>query len=399
MGWQYYADEYAVFLKHTYLIIKDECPECKVVIGGFSGVSTGFNNTFYTAKFLDTLLMNGSGNYFDIFEFKQHYHNAKNYREIGNKLQVYAQIFSNHGLNIQNYPIFIETATHNGNPYLQPPPPPLVYQSETVQAWGLLKTYIYSISIGIDKIFWNLVIERYNFGGQSSNAFNHYGIVNNPQNDGDSSKKLSYFAYKKMIEILDGSDWANTVTVQEDTVNNVFVYKFIKNGNPIYVAWWDYFNTTGYNQGDSIAVTINGLSSITKVSVTQAVPKDTSGISITNYNTAFKSDTVNVQGNSATFYIKEKPVFVEKLNVTSINETKDDIVVKVYPNPFNTTVTLQLPVSGLDLKIFDEIGKVVFEKTLNFKQETLNLNLPGGIYFYQVKDNKQFISTGKIIIQ
>ena len=51
------------------------------------------------------------------------------------------------------------------------------------------------------------------------------------------------------------------------------------------------------------------------------------------------------------------------------------------------------------MEIFNVLGEKVYQQTLNYQNETLNLNLPGGMYFYQVKDNKQFISTGKLIIK
>ena len=79
---------------------------------------------------------------------------------------------------------------------------------------------------------------------------------------------------------------------------------------------------------------------------------------------------------------------------------------KIYPNPFSASTTLRITIppqagriTNAELKIFDVFGNVVFEKTLNSKYETLNLDLPGGMYFYQVKDNKQFFSSGKLIVQ
>ena len=74
-------------------------------------------------------------------------------------------------------------------------------------------------------------------------------------------------------------------------------------------------------------------------------------------------------------------------------------IVTIYPNPFNSIVNIELPVSNCKLKIFDMLGNIVFEKTLNSKHEILNFNLPGGMYFYQITDNKQFISTGKIVAE
>ena len=71
----------------------------------------------------------------------------------------------------------------------------------------------------------------------------------------------------------------------------------------------------------------------------------------------------------------------------------------IYPNPTNGEINIQLPSLYSHIKIFDAFGNVVFEKTLNSKQETLNLNLSSGMYFYQVIDNKKFFSSGKLIMR
>jgi hypothetical protein len=87
--------------------------------------------------------------------------------------------------------------------------------------------------------------------------------------------------------------------------------------------------------------------------------------------------------------------------------------VEIYPNPSYGKFTLQIKderIANYDLKIFDLFGKTVFHKTLNSKQEILNLNLFGGMYLYQVtrcdipitsgtNDNKPFFSSGKLIIR
>jgi hypothetical protein len=71
----------------------------------------------------------------------------------------------------------------------------------------------------------------------------------------------------------------------------------------------------------------------------------------------------------------------------------------IYPNPFGGTVNLQLPASHCQITIFDIRANIVFYKILYSSRETLNLNLPSGIYFYQVKDNDQIISSGKLVVQ
>ena len=40
--------------------------------------------------------------------------------------------------------------------------------------------------------------------------------------------------YKKMVEMLEGCDWKNIATIQEQ--NGIYIYKFTKQGKPIWVA-------------------------------------------------------------------------------------------------------------------------------------------------------------------
>ncbi|MFA4851161.1 MAG: CotH kinase family protein [Bacteroidales bacterium] len=96
------------------------------------------------------------------------------------------------------------------------------------------------------------------------------------------------------------------------------------------------------------------------------------------------------------------PTFNATNSLSSVEELLDEngiIYIYIYPNPTNGTVSLYSTVSGLQLKIFDVLGNIIFQKTLNSKHETLNFNLPGGMYFYQLKNEQQVIKNGKIIIQ
>ncbi len=71
----------------------------------------------------------------------------------------------------------------------------------------------------------------------------------------------------------------------------------------------------------------------------------------------------------------------------------------VYPNPsagnFKLVINNEQPTKYYKLKIFDIFGKIVFEKTLLSKYETINLDVPGGIYFLQVQGDN-FIQTKKL---
>jgi len=144
----------------------------------------------------------------------------------------------------------------------------------------------------------------------SANVFNMYGLIHNPRNDGLSHKKLAYYTYKKMIEILDGSDWSVTQTIQE--TDNVYIYKLMKNGNSLYVAWWDYFNDATYTPGTTIQVSLSGLQGVSAV-VTETVPKFATGMEVTDYATAFNTSTLAVSNGSAALDLGENPVIVEVL--------------------------------------------------------------------------------------
>jgi len=105
------------------------------------------------------------------------------------------------------------------------------------------------------------------------------------------------------------------------------------------------------------------------------------------------------------------PTFNATNIISSVEEPLDkNNNIRIYPNPSTGQFTIyDLQFTIYELKIFDVLGNIVFEKTLHSKRETLNLNLPSGMYFYRVerseipntfgmKDNKQFISTGKLIV-
>ena len=150
--------------------------------------------------------------------------------------------------------------------------------------------------------------------------FDHTGLIydgNGSDDLGLGVKKLSYYTYKLMTEKLEGSDWDNTRTIRES--DNVYVYKFTpnpnkfdtgqaKNGNPVYVAWWDYFDDTG----SSKTVTLN-VGNIDSVKVTEAVPNADSGAGLNenDYPNFFETETKSVTNGQVTLTLGDSPVFIE----------------------------------------------------------------------------------------
>lgn len=90
---------------------------------------------------------------------------------------------------------------------------------------------------------------------------------------------------------------------------------------------------------------------------------------------------------------------------------KDNILVSIYPNPFNLSTTFNIKIQkagNLRLKIFDQLGQTVIDQYIGYKnaqQFQYRLNFPNelasGIYFYSVELQNEYsseISHGKIIL-
>lgn len=287
----------------TYKAIKESDPEAKVAMGGFAqGHRVNSNDPLFTQEydgFFLPILQTLRGKYIDIFDI--HCYGAgmewpsywKKMKEI---FTTFRQTLDENGY--QNTEIwFTETAL---------PTQPF---GEKIQAADLVKRYIYPVSFGAKKVFWWNMIE-----GERPLLDNapsdHYGVIYDgvlSDDPGFATKKLSYYAYKKMIEVLEGSDWDNIETVQKK--NDIYIYKFSKNGNPIWVAWND--------SSQEKQITISSITA-NQVKITKAIPQYDSGKEVTNYSTAFSTETKSVTNQNVTINLEDSPIFVEALQTCYI---------------------------------------------------------------------------------
>lgn len=83
----------------------------------------------------------------------------------------------------------------------------------------------------------------------------------------------------------------------------------------------------------------------------------------------------------------------------------EQVLVKLYPNPFTSQTTIEIPSSeerkNDRLKVFDMVGQVVlssvFQNTNKIIIEREKLN--SGIYFYMIFQKEKVIGTGKMVLQ
>jgi len=304
--WNDTPENYALLLKKSYQAIKEVAPNIKVAIAGEAIPSTF--SSFYKPVLEELIrIKDGSGDqYFDIFDFhwSGQFTGENDYATLnlpGGKYEMrnFISTVKNElgKINYKNISFYITEMSDYSDT-----PSEYAKHTETYHASAVMKRYAYALASGVNKIYWAQIIEQHNFGGQSNGYFDNVALVNNPQNsDGLSHKKLAYYTYKKMVEVLEGSDWNNVQTVQEK--DGIYIYKFTKNGKSIWVGWND--------NSASKTVEIN-TGNVKQVKITEAVPRYETGKDVVDYNKAFNVETKPAQGDKTTITLKDKPVFVEE---------------------------------------------------------------------------------------
>ncbi len=408
----------------TYEAIKEANPQAQVLIGGVAGnMSLSDMNDTYFESILPTL----SGKHMDVFDI-HFYGDAKGgtlisdpqrrmlgYRDFKTVYTYFRNLLDKN--NFSHVLIWVtEMGTFSGTIKMGPQ---TLTQTEAEHARDLFKRWVYALSLGVKKIFWVFGIME-GFGAWDDDFFDHTALIYSGL-DGvhrRGEKKLGYYTHKLMTEKMEGSDWTTIETIREDTANKVYIYKFTKGGKPIYVAWWDYFNDATYMIGKTKQVSITNLQSNTIV-VTEAVPGFSSGTQVTDYKTAFRTDTLAVTGGTVTLTVGENPVFVESSVITSVEDKRENIpeefvLYQNYPNPFNpeTSISYTIPnvetrrgesLQHVTLKVYDLIGKEIATLVDGNKQPgnyTIKFNaehLPSGIYFYRLQAG-DFSETKKMIL-
>lgn len=168
--------------------------------------------------------------------------------------------------------------------------------TETDHASELIKCYMYALAQGVKAIFWVRLTEWENFGPKNA-YFNLTGLIKNANNSGNNSfKKLAYYAFKKMTEVLDWTNIADLkVLIDTDTVH---VYQFTKtNGQIVWIAWTDILD--GWSSYKLTAVPGD------KVTIVESVPFSASGtgadISFSDANSAFKTLIIPADKNQSAY--------------------------------------------------------------------------------------------------
>lgn len=242
--WGDTPENYARLLKSASKTIKKVNPNAKIVIAGASSVE-GFSRFYVPVlRTLRSIADKPGDRYFDIFDVHW-YGNAGEYKNWqGHELQGFINNCNKtlEAYGYSNVPMWItETGTHGGRGVVGKKGELLPEQDETIQACELVQRYVYFLGSGIKKVFWShMTEERHRDGfGTANDYFENVGLIRNPRNSGDSSKKLAFYSYRFLIQKLEGSMWEKTHRI--DLGTGIIAFRFMKNGKSIFVIWNDQF--------------------------------------------------------------------------------------------------------------------------------------------------------------
>ncbi len=173
---------------------------------------------------------------------------------------------------------------------------------ESTQAKNIIKHHAYGLALGLKKIFWSGIKAVSDSGlakkGLPNDAFRANAIIN-----GDDTRRLAYYSYKKMVDILKDAEWDRTELIQEQ--EGVYIVKFYA-GKPVWIIWND--------SGRSRKVTITLPNSQDKVRITKFVPSKNLGGDVLDYNTAFREESRQLQGGVLELSLNDDtPLFVNVL--------------------------------------------------------------------------------------
>lgn len=118
-----------------------------------------------------------------------------------------------------------------------------------------------------------------------------------------------------------------------------------------------------------------------------------------NTGTVIEGRVLSTSGAVATSGINAQMTAGCASTLGTVSAHAKDYVAKVYPNPFSSVLHIVLndAETKSDLIIFNAAGSRVLETHLTNKTNILDMSLPAGIYFYQIKGKTGVQQSGKLI--
>jgi hypothetical protein len=331
----YSLTEYAQIVALSESAIHSVDPTAKICLVASTQASTP--DVFLVNTIIE---LSNLGVQFDVIDV-HHWGNSINYKMTA--LPLYRTVLNNNGYtNVEIWSC--EHGTHCYQPDSVP------YQTKTEQASSLIKRYVWNLNNGLDKLFWNNLMEWHGFAGLTGIIFNSMGLIGDgsycgePINEFNYIRK-SYYSYKKLAENID-TDKANFINNNsfhnELSGNYGYKYQDLNTTDNFEIFWTD-------NNSATYSITITS-----DYDLTNMVPADTLG--------NFATQTLSAGNHNLTVY-KYEVYLLKKTDILSVTETHNNIY-RIYPNPTNGIFTIEGENIQL-IEITNINGQIIKQLTIN----------------------------------
>jgi len=299
---------FADLQRMTYQEIKKACPQCTVLIGGVAGFPQGYVAGFDRVYL--PILSELAGTSVDVFDLHWYGNAFGDYLfrdpSAGEDVLEHVRAALSACGFAPDLPVWItEMGTYSGDPS----GPRFGYQSERDQARDLFKRFLYTFSRGIEKVFPAFgLMEGFN---HDDGYFDHTGLIFDglgPDDPALGVRKLGYYTYKKMTELLEGADW-NSLEKLETGCDALLALQVQKEGRKLVVAWWDEYRDEG--REETPLLNLEGLGA-SLLRVTAVVPSAPTGADVGAFDDAFAVRSVSVVDGRASVPVGSDPVVVEE---------------------------------------------------------------------------------------
>lgn len=224
------AQDYVRFVRLIREATRQADPESKIAL---IAPTQGFTVDPFIAEVIDELAAEKA---FDVIDV-HHWGNANNWKMTA--LPEYRHDLESKGLtDVQIWSC--EHGTWQGRPSEQP-----VAQSEQDQARSLVKRYVYNLNNGLDKLFWNNLMEWRNFSGNPGSIFNSMGLVTDGQGPGEdlarfNTERVAYWSYKMLALRIDAPfamPLGAVAGVYREGQVYAYAYRRKSGGKMFYILW------------------------------------------------------------------------------------------------------------------------------------------------------------------
>lgn len=328
------VQDYIRFARMIREAAKEADPEAKIVL---IAPTNGFVVDSFLAQVIDAL---ASEKAFDVIDV-HHWGTMRDWRMTA--IPQYRRLLDSKGLtHVQIWSC--EHGTWQGQPTEQP-----VFQTEQDQARSLVKRYVYNLNNGLNKLFWNNLMEWYQFGGRSGSIFNSMGLVTDGQGPGEdparfNTERVAYWAYKMLAEKIDTHVAKSLGRISEIFAESrlyAYVYQRHDDGRKLYILWSEIGD-----QQISLSV------SSSRVHVTNMITD--------RFGRILQEQDVSAQDGRVTLTVGADPLLVEESKPATTLEQAHSASVHQLTSP--TSIPIHSLVTGSSLPSIVKLTNIVVDE-------------------------------------